>query len=79
MDIQQWEKEFLAAYVHRFKTQAKTCNFTNDAATIRMFVKGLKMPTVWQHASMEKDLKHSLMPSLKCRAVYGNDHPTLHS
>ena len=42
MDVQQWEKESLAAYVHRFKTKAKRCNFTNDAATIRIFVKGLK-------------------------------------
>ena len=24
------------------KTEAKRCNFTNDAATIRIFVKGLK-------------------------------------
>ena len=42
MDIQQWEKEPLDTYVHRFKTEAKRCNFTNDAATIRIFVKGLK-------------------------------------
>ena len=42
MDIQQQEKESLAAYVHRFKMEAKRCNFTNDAATIRIFVKGLK-------------------------------------
>ena len=46
MDIQQQEKESLAAFVHRFKTEAKRCNFTNDAATIRIFVKGLKMPIV---------------------------------
>ena len=39
MDIQQWEKESLAAY--RFKTEAERCNFTNDATTIRIFVKGL--------------------------------------
>ena len=36
------EKETLAAYVHRFRTEAKRCNFTNDAPTIRIFVKGLK-------------------------------------
>ena len=42
MDIQQWEKQSLAAYVHRFKTEAKRCNFTNNAATIIIFVKGLK-------------------------------------
>ena len=42
MEIQQQEKESLAAYVHRFKTEAKRCIFMNDAATIRIFVKGLK-------------------------------------
>ena len=36
MDIQKWEKESLIAYVHRFKPEAKRCNFTNDAATIRI-------------------------------------------
>ena len=41
MDIQQREKESLAAYVHCFKMEAKCCNFTNDAATIRIFLKGL--------------------------------------
>ena len=41
MDIQEWEKEPLAAYVHQFKTEAECCNFTNDAATIRIFIKGL--------------------------------------
>ena len=42
MEIWQQEEESLAAYVHRFKTEAKRCNFTNDAATIRIFIKGLK-------------------------------------
>ena len=42
MDIQELEKESLAAYVDQFKTEAKCCNFTNDTATIRIFVKGLK-------------------------------------
>ena len=41
MEIQQWEKESLAAYFHWFKTEAKRCNFTNDVATIRIFIKGL--------------------------------------
>ena len=35
-------KESLASYIHRFKTEARRCNFTNDAATIRIFVKGLR-------------------------------------
>ena len=42
IDIQQQENESLAAYVHRFKTEAKQCNFTNEAATIRIFIKGLR-------------------------------------
>ena len=42
MEIQQWEKESLAEYVHRFITEAKRCNFTNDATTIRIFIKVLK-------------------------------------
>ena len=29
-------------YAHQFKTEAKRCNFKNDAATIRIFFKGLK-------------------------------------
>ena len=42
MDIQQQGKESLAAYIHQFKTEAKCCNFTNDTATIRIFLKGLR-------------------------------------
>ena len=42
MDIQQKDKESLASYIHRFKKEAKRCNFTNNAATIRIFVKGLQ-------------------------------------
>ena len=42
MEIQQKEKESLAAYTHHFKREAERCNFTNSAAKIRIFVKGLK-------------------------------------
>ena len=42
MDIQQTDKESLATYVHRFKQKASRCKFNNDAATIRIFLKGLK-------------------------------------
>ena len=42
MEIQQREKESLTAYIYHFKREAKTCNFMNNAATIRLFVKGLK-------------------------------------
>ena len=42
MDIQQKEKESLAAYIHRFKREASRCKFDNDATTIRIFIKRLK-------------------------------------
>ena len=42
MEIQQKEKESLAAYIHRFKGEANRCNFDNNAAMIWIFVKGLK-------------------------------------
>ena len=42
MEIQQKEKESLTAYIHHFETDAKRCYFTNNTATIRIFVKGLK-------------------------------------
>ena len=42
MEIQQEEKESIAAYILWFKMEAKRCNFTNDASTIRIFIKGLK-------------------------------------
>ena len=42
MEIQQKEKESHTAYIHHFKTEAKRYNFTNDAATIRIFVKVLQ-------------------------------------
>ena len=42
MDIQQKEKESLAAYIHHFNREASRCKFDNDAATIRIFIKGLK-------------------------------------
>ena len=42
MEIQQKEKESLAAYFHHFKREATQCNFNNSTATIKIFVKGLK-------------------------------------
>ena len=42
MEIQQNDKESLAAYIHRFKWEAKRCNFHSNAATIQIFIKGLK-------------------------------------
>ena len=45
MNIQQTEKESLAAYIHHFKWEASRCKFDNDATTIRIFIKGSKMHT----------------------------------
>ena len=42
MDIQEKDKESFAAYIHKFKREAKRHNFTNNAATIRISAKGLK-------------------------------------
>ena len=42
MEIQQKEKESLAAYIHYFKREASRCKFDNDAVTIRIFIKGLR-------------------------------------
>ena len=41
MEIQQKEKESLAAYIHCFRREASRCKFDNDATTIRIFIKGL--------------------------------------
>ena len=40
MEIQQKERESVAAYIRRFK--ANRGNFSNNAATIWIFIKGLK-------------------------------------
>ena len=42
MEIQQKEKESLAAYIHCFKKEANRCNFNNNTATIWIFIKGLR-------------------------------------
>ena len=42
MEIQQKEKESLAAYIHWFKCKANRCKFNNDATMIRIFIKGLR-------------------------------------
>ena len=42
MDIQQKESESLAACIHHFKREASRCKFNNDAATIKIFIKGLR-------------------------------------
>ena len=57
MDIQQKENESLAAYVHHFKKDASRCKFDNDGATIRIFIKGLRMHTLWQQEFIRRDHK----------------------
>ena len=42
MEIQQKEKECLVLYIHHFKREADRCSFDNNAATIWIFIKGLK-------------------------------------
>ena len=42
MEIQQKENESLVANMHHFKREAKLCSFMKNAATIRLFIKGLK-------------------------------------
>ena len=43
MEIQQKDNESLAAYLHRFKRETKRCHFDNNAATLQIFLKGLRM------------------------------------
>ena len=42
LEIQQKERESLAAYIHRFKREVNRCNFDNNAAMICIFIKGLR-------------------------------------
>ena len=79
MEIQQQEKESLAVYVHQFKTEAKRCNSTNDAATIRIFIKGLKNAHSLATCIYEKDHKHTLMlsPKLRSLMLYSSSQPQL--
>ena len=41
MEIQQKDSETLTAYIHRFKKEAKHCDFDSPPAKIRIFLKGL--------------------------------------
>ena len=41
MEIQQKDSEMLTAYIHRFKKEAKHCNFDSHPTKIRIFLKGL--------------------------------------
>ena len=65
MEIQQNGKESLAAYIHRFKWEAKRCNLHNNAAIIQIFIKGHKNATLEHHIFMKRDPKLQQMPSVK--------------
>ena len=54
MEIQQKENESLAAYIHHFKREASRCKFDNDAATIRIFTKGLNNVHIFSTRVYEK-------------------------
>ena len=41
MEIQQKDSEMLTTYIHRFKKEAKHCNFNSHPAKIRIFLKEL--------------------------------------
>ena len=41
MEIQQKDSETLTAYIHRFKKEAKYCDFHSHPAKIRIFLNGL--------------------------------------
>ena len=41
MEIQQKDSETLTTYIHRFKKEAKHCDFDSHPAKIRIFLKGL--------------------------------------
>ena len=41
MGIQQKDSETLIAYIHRFKKEAKHCDFDSHPAKVRIFLKGL--------------------------------------
>ena len=41
MEIQQKDSETLTTYIHRFKKEAKHCDFNSHPAKIRIFLKGL--------------------------------------
>ena len=41
MEIQQKDSETLTAYIHRFKKEARHCDFDSHPAKIRIFLKGL--------------------------------------
>ena len=85
MEIQQKEKESLTAYIHHYKREAKRCNFTNNATTIRIFVKGIKNAhslaahILWE-VTTNSDRCHLCSWEAPCHtAAYGHIDTILHS
>ena len=73
MDIHQSDKESLAAYVHCFKQEANRCKFNNDAATIRIFLKGLRNAHTLATKVYEKgpqSLAHTIKEVEKLQATH---------
>ena len=48
MEIQQKDLETLTGYIHRFKKEAKHCDFDSHPAKIRIFLKGLTVAELHQ-------------------------------
>ena len=63
MEIQQKDKDILAADVHCFKTAAKQCAFDNDTVAIHIFVKDFEMCTSLQLRFRKRTLKLCLKSS----------------
>ena len=57
MEIQQEDSETLTAYIHRFKKEAKHCDFDSHPVKIRIFLKGLI-----NQEYTKKDQKLSMTP-----------------
>ena len=57
MDIQQKDKRIFSSLHTQIQKEEKRCNFTNNAATIRIFVKGLTSAHTLAAHVYERDLK----------------------
>ena len=62
MEIQQKDSETLTAYIHRFKKEAKHCDFDSHPAKIRIFLKGLITVARLHQVYMKKDQPLLKMP-----------------
>ena len=62
MEIQQKDSETLTAYIHRFKKEAKHCDFDSHPAKIRIFLKGLINSSKIPPSVLKKDHPLLKMP-----------------